>query len=48
MRSQLRVDRNGVPMDMPKVVKWGESIAPAFQQRKVLSLMEQAPSNLSH
>ena len=39
---KLRVDRHGTPMDIPKPVVWHEAIAPAFTQRKVLSLMEEA------
>ena len=39
---KLRMDRHGVPIDLPERVEWGHVIAPAFQQRKVVRLMEEA------
>lgn len=44
---KLRVDRNGVPIDMPEPVDWGHTLAPAFHQRKVVSLMDEAHAQLS-
>jgi hypothetical protein len=32
---KLRMDRHGVPIDIPQAVNWNETVAPAFQQRKV-------------
>jgi hypothetical protein len=32
---KLRMDRHGVPIDIPQPVNWNETVAPAFQQRKV-------------
>ena len=43
---KMRMDRHGVPIDLPERVDWGHQVAPAFQQRKVLSLMEDAHSHL--
>lgn len=43
---KLRMDRHGVPIDIPETVNWAETIAPGFQQRKLLSLMEQVGSQL--
>ena len=43
---KLRVDRDGVPIDLPETVEWGHVIAPAFQQRKVVGLMEDAQQHL--
>ena len=43
---KLRMDRNGVPIDMPERVEWGHVVAPAFQQRKVVRLMEDAHQHL--
>lgn len=44
---KLRMDRHGVPIDLPERVDWGHTIAPAFQQRKVVRLMEEAQEHLS-
>jgi hypothetical protein len=44
---KLRVDRNGVPIDIPQAVDWEHAIAPAFQQRKLVSLMEEAHTHMS-
>ena len=44
---KLRMDRNGVPIDLPERVDFGHVIAPAFQQRKVVQLMEEAQQHLS-
>ena len=44
---KLRMDRHGVPIDLPERVEWGHVIAPAFQQRKVVSLMEEAQQHLA-
>jgi len=43
---KLRMDRHGVPIDIPQPVHWNETVAPAFQQRKVVSLMEDARAHL--
>ena len=43
---KLRMDRNGVPIDTPERVEWGHVVAPAFQQRKVVHLMEDAHKQL--
>lgn len=37
---KLRVDRNGVPIDIPRPVDWTHAVAPGFQQRKFVQLME--------
>ena len=44
---KLRMDRHGVPIDIPERVQWADVIAPAFQQRKVVRLMEDAQAHLS-
>jgi hypothetical protein len=44
---KLRMDRNGVPIDVPERVEWGHVIAPAFQQRKVVRLIEEAQQHLA-
>jgi hypothetical protein len=44
---KLRMDRNGVPIDLPEPVDWGHAVAPAFQQRKVVSMMEEAQAHLA-
>ena len=44
---KLRVDRNGVPIDIPRDVDWNHAVAPGFQQRKLISLMEEAQDHLS-
>ena len=44
---KLRMDRNGVPIDLPERVDFGHAIAPAFQQRKVVRLMEEAHQHLA-
>ncbi|KAL1504256.1 hypothetical protein AB1Y20_010665 [Prymnesium parvum] len=44
---KLRTDRNGVPIDLPQPVDWEHAIAPGFQQRKMIQLMEEAHSHLS-
>jgi len=44
---KLRMDRHGVPIDLPERVDWGHMIAPAFQQRKVVRLMEEAQQHLT-
>lgn len=43
---KLRMDKNGVPIDLPEKVDFDHVIAPAFQQRKVVSLMEEAQQHL--
>ena len=43
---KLRMDRHGVPIDIPERVEWGHVVAPAFQQRKVVGLMEDAHQHL--
>lgn len=35
MLNKLRIDRHGVPIDVPKEVDWSHTIAPAFRHRKV-------------
>ena len=30
-----------MPIDIPQTVEWGQTIAPAFQQRKVISMMDE-------
>ena len=44
---KLRVDRNGVPIDIPQPVHWGQEVAPAFGQRKTVALMEEARRQLA-
>jgi len=44
---KLRMTRDGVPIDLPERVEWGRVVAPAFQQRKVVGLMEEAQQHLS-
>jgi len=44
---KLRMDRHGVPIDLPERVDFGHVVAPAFQQRKVVRLMEEAQVHLS-
>ena len=44
---KLRVDRNGVPIDIPQPVHWGQEVAPAFGQRKTVALMEEARRHLA-
>uniref|UniRef100_A0A7S2GMN4 Endoplasmic reticulum vesicle transporter C-terminal domain-containing protein n=1 Tax=Haptolina brevifila TaxID=156173 RepID=A0A7S2GMN4_9EUKA len=44
---KLRMDRHGVPIDLPERVDWGHMVAPAFQQRKVVRLMEDAQQHLA-
>ena len=44
---KLRISRDGVPIDLPERVDWDHQIAPAFQQRKVVSLMEEAQQHLA-
>ena len=39
---RVRMDRHGIPLDEPQPVDWSTTIAPAFQQRKVVSMMEDA------
>ena len=39
---KLRVDRHGVPIDTPEPVDWSHTLAPAFHQRKVVQLMDDA------
>ena len=39
---KLRMSRDGTPIDLPERIEWGHVIAPAFQQRKVVGLMEEA------
>lgn len=43
---KLRIDRFGVPIDTPEPVDWGHAVAPAFHQRKVVSLMDDAHTQL--
>lgn len=43
---KLRMDRFGNPIDIPERVNWDHSVAPAFQQRKVVQMMEEAQSHL--
>ena len=43
---KLRVDRHGVPIDVPRAVLWNETVAPAFAQRKLVGLMEEARAHL--
>jgi len=38
--NKLRVDRHGVPIDVPKQVDWSHTIAPAFRHRKVMNLLD--------
>ena len=44
---KLRIDRHGVPIDTPEPVDWGHTLAPAFHQRKVVQLMDDAHAHLS-
>ncbi|KAG8467080.1 hypothetical protein KFE25_000396 [Diacronema lutheri] len=44
--SKLRIDRHGVPIDVPKAVDWAHTVAPAFRHRKVLSLLESVTGSL--
>ena len=44
---KLRVDRHGVPIDTPEAVDWSHTLAPAFHQRKVIQLMDDAHLHLS-
>ena len=39
---KLRTDRDGVPIDLPQKVDWEHTLAPGFQQRKVIQMMEEA------
>eukprot|EP00967_Tisochrysis_lutea_P121083 scaffold199208_cov33-Tisochrysis_lutea.AAC.5 len=32
---KLRIDRRGVPIDLPERVAWDQAVAPGFEQRKV-------------
>ena len=43
---KLRVDHNGVPIDLPQKVDWEHALAPGFQQRKVIQMMEEAHDHL--
>lgn len=43
---KLRIDRNGVPIDLPLKVDWEHAVAPGFQQRKMIQLMEEARDHL--
>ena len=43
---KVRMDRGGTPIDIPQPVQWHETVAPAFQQRKVLGLMDDARAHL--
>lgn len=45
---KLRMDRNGVPIDIPQRVDWGHDIAPAFQQRKVGPLAGESRGTRRH
>jgi hypothetical protein len=36
--NKLRVDRHGVPLDVPTNVDWGHTLAPAFRHRKVTTV----------
>lgn len=44
---KLRMDHNGIPLDLPEKVDWSHVVAPAFQQRKVVRLMEDAQQHLA-
>mmetsp|Transcript_17509 Transcript_17509/g.44882 ORF Transcript_17509/g.44882 Transcript_17509/m.44882 type:complete len:615 (+) Transcript_17509:62-1906(+) len=44
---RLRMDRHGVPIDLPQKIDWDHVVAPAFQQRKVVRLMEEAHEHLA-
>ena len=44
---KLRIDRHGVPIDTPEVVDWSHTLAPAFHQRKVIQLMDDAHLQLA-
>ena len=44
---KLRVDRHGVPIDTPEAVDWSHTLAPAFHQRKVIQLMDDAHLHLA-
>ena len=44
---KMRVDRHGVPIDLPEKVDWAHTVAPAFQQRKIAGLMEDAQLHLA-
>tara|TARA_B100000513_G_scaffold101922_1_gene43658 strand:+ start:2711 stop:4441 length:1731 start_codon:yes stop_codon:yes gene_type:complete len=43
---KLRMNRHGVPIDIPQAVNWDELVAPGFQQRKLMSLMTEVGSQL--
>jgi len=43
---KLRVDREGVPIDLPQQVDWEHAVAPGFQQRKLVQVMEEAHEHL--
>ena len=43
---KMRMDRHGVPIDLPERIEWEHVVAPAFQQRKVVGLMEEAHQHL--
>jgi len=38
--SKMRVDRHGVPIDVPEKVDWGHTVAPGFRFRKVNSMLD--------
>ena len=44
---KLRVDRHGVPIDTPEPVDWSHTLAPAFHQRKLIQLMDDAHAHLA-
>lgn len=44
---KLRMDRHGAPLDLPERVEWGHVVAPAFQQRKIVRLMEETHEHLA-
>ena len=44
---KLRIDRHGVPIDTPEAVDWSHTLAPAFHQRKVIQLMDDAHLQLA-
>ena len=38
---------HGVPIDTPEAVDWSHTLAPAFHQRKVIQLMDDAHLHLA-
>lgn len=43
---KLRLDRHGVPQDIPIVIDWGHTLAPAFKHRKLMSVLETLSTDL--